>query len=159
MPMVRTEVHHHEHNVRAVCRRLAVAEKLRIIHRMKVQTLVTLERPILPPNPIHPCNKVLQALRLLQIPGADLVLFGVEIFLTAFETWAMLAEFEGRAIDAIGGAQGSRQYEAYEKGRSASVLEILGENVRRVGPQVGAEILTDVGLREFGKIPCDLLLR
>ena len=119
---------------------------------MEVQALVALEGWILPPDPIHPRNKILQALLLLQVPGADLVLFGIEIFLTAFGTRAMLAEFEGWAIDAIGGAKRGREHQAYEKGRAATVLEILRENIGGVGPQMGAEIFTDFGLRELGEV-------
>src|SRR5206468_5535110 len=107
---------------------------------------------ILPPDAIHPRHKLLQAVTLLQIPSADLVLFRIEIFLTAFGARTMLAEFECRTIDAIGGAECGRQHQAYEKGRATTVLQKLRENVRGVGPQVWAAILTAIGLREFGEV-------
>jgi hypothetical protein len=125
---------------------------------MEVQTLIALEGRILTSNPIHPRNKLLQALTLLEVPRADLVLFRIEIFLTAFDTWTMLAEFEGWTIDAIGGAERGGQHQAYEKGRSATVLQILRENIRGIRPQMRAEIFTDVSLRELGEVACDLLL-
>ena len=39
----------------------------------------------------------------------------------------MLAEFEGRTIDAIGGAERGRQHQADEKGRAATVLQKIVE--------------------------------
>ena len=125
MHVIGTQVHHHEHNVGLVCSTLAVAEEFRIIHGMEVQALVALEGWILAPDPIHPRNKLLQALTLLEVPIAALVLFRIEIFLTAFKTRTMLAEFEGWTIDAIGGAECGGQHQAYEKGWSATVLQIL----------------------------------
>src|SRR5215468_3479840 len=124
MHVIGAQVHHYEHNVGLVCNTLAVAEEFRIIHRMKVQALIALEGWIFAPDSIHPCNKLLQTLTLLQVPRADLVLFRIEVFLTAFGAWAMLAKFEGRAIDTIGGTECSGQYEACEKSRSATVLQI-----------------------------------
>src|SRR6267142_623991 len=70
----------------------------------------------------------------------------------------MLAEFEGGAIDAVGGAKRSSQHQAYEKGWAATVLQILRENIRRVRPQVRAEIFTDIGLRQLGEVACEFLL-
>ena len=57
--MVGTQVHHHKHDIGPVCSTLAIAEDLRIIHRMKVQALSAMEGWILPPDPIHPRNKIL----------------------------------------------------------------------------------------------------
>src|SRR5215510_6321027 len=158
MHVIGTQVHHHEDNVGLVCRTLAVAEEFRMIYRMEVQALIALEDWILASDAIHPRNQLLQALTLLQVPIAYLVFFRIEIFLTAFEARTMLAEFEGRTIDAIGGAERGGQHQAYEKGRSATVLQILRENVGGVGPQVWAEILTDIGLCQLGEVTCDLLL-
>jgi hypothetical protein len=73
---------------------------------MEVQALIALEGWILAPDAIRSRNQLLQAMTLLQVPRADLVLFRIEIFLTAFEARTLLAEFEGGAIDAIGGAEG-----------------------------------------------------
>src|SRR5262245_22010308 len=125
---------------------------------MKVQALIALEGWVLAPDAIHPCNKLLQALTLLQVPRADLVLFRIEVFLTAFGARTMLAEFEGGAIDAIEGTECGGQHQACEKGRSATVLQILRENIRRVRPQVRAEILPGLSLRQLGEVACDLLL-
>src|SRR6266404_269876 len=158
MHVIETQIHHHEHNVGAVCSTLTVAQEFRIIHRMEVQALIALEGWILAPDPIHPRHKLLQAMTLLQVPRTDLVLFRIEIFLTAFEAWTRLAEFEGWTIDAIGGAERGGQHQAYEKGRSATVLQILRENIRGVRPQMWAEILTDVGPGQFGEVARDLLL-
>src|SRR5215208_4552914 len=102
MHVIGTQVHHHEDNVGLVCSTLAVAEEFRIIYRMEVQALISLEGWILAPDAIHPRNQLLQAMVLVQVPRADLVLFRIEIFLTAFEARTMLAEFEGWAIDTIG---------------------------------------------------------
>src|SRR6476659_10735717 len=102
MPVIGTQVYHHEDNVGSICSALAVAEEFRIIYRMEVQAMITLEGWILVPDAIHPRNQLLQAMTLLQVPRADLVLFRIEIFLTAFGAGTMLTEFEGRAIDAIG---------------------------------------------------------
>src|SRR5262249_19159425 len=104
------QVHHYEHNVGLVCNTLAVAEEFRIIHRMKVQALIALAGWIFATDSIQLSNNLLQTLTMLEVQRADMVLFRIEIFLTAFEAGKMLAEFEGRAIDAIEGAECSGQY-------------------------------------------------
>src|SRR4051812_25012016 len=128
MHMIGTQVHDYEDNVRPVCSTLAIAEEFRIIHRMEAQVLIALEGWVLTPDAIYPCHKLLQALTVLQVPSADLVLFRIEIFLTAFEARTMLAEFKGWTINAIRGAECGGQHQAHEKGRSATVLQILCEN-------------------------------
>src|SRR5215813_12291968 len=105
MRVIGTQVHHHEDNVGPVGSTLAVAEEFRIIYRMEVQAPIALEGWILAPDAIHPRNQLLQAMMLLQVPRADLVLFRIEIFLTAFDARMLLAEFEGGTVDAIGGAE------------------------------------------------------
>src|SRR2546428_13865195 len=131
MHVIGTQVHHHEYNVGPVCGTLAVAEEFRIIHRVEVQALIALEGWIFLPEPIHPRNEIFQAMTLLQVPRADLVLFRIEIFLTAFGARALLAEFEGWAIDAIVGTELGSDHQAYEKGRSRTVVQILRDDVRR----------------------------
>src|SRR4030095_8792185 len=71
MHVIGTQVQHHEDNVGSVCSTLAVAEEFRIIYRMEVQAMITLEGWILAPDTIHPRNHLLQAMTLLQIPRAD----------------------------------------------------------------------------------------
>src|SRR5215831_16661666 len=158
MPVIGTQVPHHEHNIGPVCSTLAVAEEFRIIYGMEAQALIALEGWILPPDPVHPRNEILQALTLLQVPRTHFIFFRIEIFLTAFEARALLTEFEGWTVDAIGGAERGGQHQAYEEGWSTTVLQILRENIWGVRPQVWVEILTDVSLGQLGEVACELLL-
>src|SRR5215467_9028347 len=158
MPVIGTQVHHHEHNIGPICSTLAIAEEFRIIDGMEAQALIALEGWILPPDPIHPRNEIFQALTLLQVPRANFVFFRIEIFLTAFEARALLTEFEGWTVDAIGGAERGGQHQAYEEGWSATMLQILRENIWGIRPQVWVEILTDVSLGQLGEVACELLL-
>src|SRR4029078_3145879 len=50
--------------------------------------------------------------------------------------WNVFSQFERRSVDAVTGAQGCRQYKPRHEGRASSVLELLREDVRCVGPEV-----------------------
>src|SRR4029078_529183 len=50
--------------------------------------------------------------------------------------WNVLSQFERRSINAVTGAQRCRQYKPRHEGRASSVLELLREDVRCVGPEV-----------------------
>ncbi len=50
-------------------------------------------------------------------------------------------QLEGRAVDAVARRQGGGQHEAGREGRRAARLEVLGEDVGRVGPEVRPEVL------------------
>src|SRR5713101_3926361 len=57
--MVGVEVHHDQDHVRAVCGALTVTDELIIIDGMKMQAPVAVQSGILPPDAIHPGDKIL----------------------------------------------------------------------------------------------------
>src|SRR5580765_338500 len=70
--------------------------------------------------------------------------------LTGFE------QLERRSVNPVAGSQCRRQNQADHEGWAAAELQILGQNIRRVRPQVGAKVLAHFGLRELLKILRDL---
>src|SRR2546429_3214814 len=80
---------------------------------------------------------------LCTLPRPHLVLLRVEVFLRPLLTGAGLHQLERRAVDAVARAQRRGQDEAGLEGGPAAGLQVLGEDVWRVGPQVRPEELTD----------------
>ena len=80
---------------------LRVGNDLIVIDGMKRKVPIALERGIIAPDLIHPRDQVAQAVGMVDGPGANLVFFRVPIFLAPSRYGAILAQFEGRAVDAI----------------------------------------------------------
>jgi hypothetical protein len=61
-------------------------------------------------------------------------------------------ELERRPIDAVTRSQGRGQHQADHEAGAAAVLQVFGQDVRGVGPEVGAEEITDRRLTQLGEI-------
>ena len=82
----------------------------------------------------------------------DLVLLRVQVLFPARSQRTVFAQLEGRPVDAIAGTQGGRQDEARDEGRAPAELQVLRQDIRRVGPEVRAEELAHLGLRQLGQV-------
>src|SRR6476620_6690746 len=69
--------------------------------------------------------------------------------------WDVLSQFKRRPINAVTGSQRCRQHEPRHEGRAPSVLELLCEDVRCVGPEVWTEEFSHLRLCQLGEVLCD----
>src|SRR6266853_1299017 len=95
------------------------------------------------PDLVDERDQLAQAVRAVAIPGADLVFLRVEVLLRAGFLGAALAELEGGPVDAVIGAQRRGQQEPRGERGASTGLQVLREDVRGVGPQVGPEVFAD----------------
>ena len=112
---------------------------------------------MLAPELVDASDQRRDAARPIPVPLLVLVLLGIEIFLAAARHRPVLAQLEA-AVNAIGRAQRRRQHQPDLEGRPAPTLQILGQDVRRIDEEIGAQVLAHVGLRELGEILGDLRL-
>ena len=78
---------------------------------------------------------------------ADGVLLRVAVLLGPGVAGQVLLQLEGRAVDAVAGRQGGGQHQADDEDGRAAALQLLGEDVGGVGPEVGPEVVGHLGLR------------
>ena len=82
-----------------------------------------------------------QARRTVEVPGADLVLLGAQVLLGSRRPREVFLQLEGRPVDAVARRQAWRRARgATRKAARPPVLELLGEDVGRVRPQVRPEV-------------------
>ena len=94
---------------------------------------------------------------MLEVPLSDLVLLRLEILLGAGPDRFVLLQFERGTVDPVARAEGRSEDEpSHERGLS-TVLQILVEDVRRVGPQVRTEEVPDRRLRELAEVLGELM--
>ena len=77
----------------------------------------------------------------------DFIFFRIEILFAASFARHVFAQFIGRAIDAVIRAQRSGQSQPGNEGRAATKLEMFGQDIRSVRPQIGPEIFAEVRCR------------
>ena len=157
--VVRVDVDHRQDHVGIVRRALGVREQLVVLGRVEPQPAVGLERGILLPDSVDDRDQLAQAVGTVAIPFPRLVLLRVQVFLRTLFAGAVFHELESRAVDPVAGAQGGGEDEARLESRPASGLQVLGEDVRRVGPQVRPEELADRRLRQLGEVLVQLVRR
>src|SRR4029453_7950376 len=100
-----------------------------------------------------------ETVRALEIPLLELVLLGVEVLLTPGLARLPLGELEGRAVDPVARGQRRRENEPRDEGGSTAVLEVLGEDVRRVRPDVRPEELALLAAGQLAEVLDQLVLR
>ena len=148
---MRIDVDGDEHRIAAGAG-FAVSDQVVIVGAVKLQAPVALQRCVLASDAIHECNKLAQAGRVVAVPMANLILLGVVVLLFTRCNRPAVHELEGRPIDAVARAEGGRQHQADHESRAAAVLQVFGQDVRGVGPEVGAEEITDRRLTQLGEI-------
>ncbi len=71
----------------------------------------------------------------------------------------MYHEFKHRAIDAVIARHGRRHEIAHEVDGLVAILQMPRQNIRRIGPEIGAEIVLAGALREFGEVFAEFVFR
>ena len=72
--MIRAQIDDDQDDVGSIRRALAITNQLIIICRVEVQALIPVKRRILPTDPIHEADELLQTVGPLDLPLLDLVL-------------------------------------------------------------------------------------
>ncbi len=118
---------------------------------MKPQTPIALQRKIFAANLVYQRDQLLETVRPVKVPQANLIFFGFEIFLAARHPRPVLQQLEGRSIDSVICAQGRGQDQACDKRRAAAGLQICVQDIRSVGPEIHAEKFPHRRLRKLGE--------
>src|SRR5215472_13487413 len=156
---MRIEIYDRQHNVRAVGRGLAVADELIVVDAVKVKAPIEVQRPVPSPNRIHPRDEVPKGIGTVEVAVANFVLLGVEVLLAARLARHVLAQLVGRAIDAVVSAQRRGEHEPDLESGPAASLQVFVENVRRIRPGVGTEVLPPLGSAKLGEVFGELVFR
>ena len=141
LPIARIDVDHDQQHVRPVRRRLRVGDELIARDILEVQRRVVLERRIRVPDRVHARDQIAQALGAIEVPRPDLILLRVEILFAAGFARRILEELECRPVDPVIRAQRRGEQEPRTERGSAVVLQVLRQDVGRVRPHVGPEIV------------------
>src|SRR4029079_2919555 len=118
--------------------RLSIEERLVTGDLLEAQVVVELEGPPLVPQPVQPGDQRLDVPPRVPVPRADLVLLAAGVLLPVLEA-PSLAQLEARVDPPRWGAAGG-QHRSDHEGRAA-VVQMVGKDVRRVRPEVAAEVL------------------
>src|SRR3569833_1760586 len=156
--MMGIEIDHHQQDVPEILATFTVGNELFVVHGMKAQAPIVLERTVFAADAIDTRDEVPEAVGSRDVPVTQLIFFRAEILFAARLAWAVLGELEGGAVDAVARAERRGEHEAYGEGGAAAELYIFGEDVRRVGPEIGTKIFAAAALREFGEVLRDLPL-
>src|SRR6185503_3826400 len=124
--------------------------------RMKPGGRIALQRRMVAADAVQARDEVLEARRLVPIPRAHLVFLRVQVLFRAALARAIVHELERRSIDAIARSERRREDEPCDEGGPAAELQILGEDVRGIGPEARAEELTHRAGAELGEVVDDL---
>src|SRR5262245_37694775 len=133
------QIDHAEDEVVALA--LRVRDELIVVYAVKAQRPVRLQRPIFPADPVQAPDQRAQRLGTVGIPALDLILFREQVLLAAGLTWLVLHQLVRRPVDSIVGAQSRGEHHASHESRRSAVLQRGVQDVGRVGPHVGPEIL------------------
>ena len=93
----------------------------------------------------------------VEVPGAQLVLLVVDVLLDAGAR-DVLEELVGGAVDAVARRQRGGEDEPLHERRAPAPLQMLGQDVGRVGPEVGPEVFAQLALRQLAQILGELPL-
>src|SRR5581483_3812269 len=108
-----------------------------IVDGVEDEAVVALQRRVLATDTIHTADEFLETRGTIPVPGAQLVLLRVEIFFAALLTGAILHELVRGAVNAITRPQRSGQHQPRHESRPAAELQIFGQDVGWVGPEIG----------------------
>ena len=135
------EVHQCQHDVISIFGPLAIGDDVLVVDGMESQPLVGLERGVLAPNCVDLRNQTAEIVRSADVPALQLVLLGVEVLLAPRLGRRMLAQLEGRPVDAVTGAERRGEDEPGDEGCSPALHQVLGQDVGRVWPSVRAKVI------------------
>ncbi len=118
-----------------------------------------LQRRIVAPRGVDAGDEGGKAVGAREVPLPELVFLAVEILFGAGLARRAFEELERRAVDPVVGRQRRGKHEPRHERRAPAVLQILGQDVRRVRPAIGAEVIAPGAVREFGEIGDELRFR
>ena len=142
-------------HIRIVGRALRVGQELLVLGEVKSQAAVALERRILAPDVVDDPHELTHAR--VALPVSQLVLLRIHVLLGAMFARTALQRFEGRAVDSVARAErGGQDQPGLERGPAAG-LQVLGEDVGGVGPEVRPEEVANRRLGQFGEVLVQLV--
>ena len=156
---MRVQIHNGQNDVAAVVGGFAVGDQLVVVHAMKFQIAIGLQRGIFAADLVHAGDQIFQAVRRGQIPALDFIFFGIEIFLAARLARRIFAKLERRAVNAVARAERRRENEADRECRATTGLQKLGEDVGRVRPKIRVEKFGDGRLCQLCEVAFQFVLR
>ena len=83
----------------------------------------------------------------------------IAVLLVAGADGRRLTQLEGWTVDAVTRAERGGEDVSGDEGRATAMLQIAGEDVRRIGPDVRPEVVPHLRLCQLGEVVCNLLLR
>ncbi len=155
--VVRIEVDHHQDLVHPILGALGEGDDLVVLRVVKAQVGVGLKCGIVTANLVDAADQRRQAVGAVDVPLFDLELLGIQVFFLPRRQRRIVHELVGRPVDPVARPQRCRQDETRDESRAPAVLQRLGQDVRRVGPQVRPAKLAHLGLGQlrevFGQLP------
>jgi len=124
---------------------------------MESQPPVALERGVFPPDAVEPGEEWPEAPGVVEVPPANLVFLRVEILLASCLPRLVLGQLERRPVDPVARSERTGQDRADHECRPPPELEVLGEDVRRVGPEVRPKELAHRRTGQLGEVFRELL--
>src|ERR1700739_3218819 len=109
---------------------------------MKSQVAVSLQRRVLFADAVESGNQVFQTPRGMQIAMLEFVFLRIQILFAARLRRHVFAQLKRGSINAIAWSQSSRQNHPDHECRTTADLQKFRKDVRRVGPEVNAEVFS-----------------
>ena len=121
--------------------RLQVSDQLIVVDGAEMQGAVRLQRGIFPPDAVHARDQRPQAVGLLQAPMPQLIFLRVAVLLAARFARRAFHQLICRPIDAVIRGQRRGKNQPRRKHGAQARLQGLVQDVGRIGPYVGPEVL------------------
>src|SRR3954465_15934675 len=126
---------------------------------MEAQARVGLQRAMLATYAIHSRDQVAEAVPAIELPMKKLILLRIAVLFAARVTWLVLEQFKRGPIDAVARTERRCEHEAATRGGPAAELQVLGQDIGRVRPKIGAEVVGHRRARDLGQVLLDLPAR
>jgi len=120
---------------------LRINQQLRIVDVVEAQAPVALQGGIRLPHTVQQRDQLAQAVGAPEVPALHLVLLRVEVLLASGLAGRVLEELVRRPVDAVVRGERRGEHRPYDERRPPARLQRLVQDVGRVGPHVGPEIL------------------
>ena len=154
--VARIEINDNDYDIRIIARSFVVRKQLVIFYLAKPYVARHLEGRVFTADRIKARKEIFNVARRIPVPALDLVLLGIKILFLALDR-RVDAKLERRPVDTVIRREGRRHHCAHSERRPSPVLQMLGEDVGRVRPEVRTEKFCRLGLRKFGQIFLELL--
>src|SRR2546421_2534153 len=146
------QVHDGRDHVRSVRGDLGVGEQVLVVRVQEAKRPVVVQRWMLSPDRVDPGDEWTERAGPVQLPVTDLILLRAQVVLPTRRQRRRLHQLERGSVHAVAGTQGRGQHEAQRTACPAARLYELGEDIRRVGPEIGAKEVPRLAPCELGEI-------